>query len=148
MTAPAITVGLETTVTAAARRLEREGVKRLPVADGGGRLVGIVSRRDLLRVHLRPDPEIHDEIVDDVLRRTLWIDPITVQVDVVDGVVTVSGRVGRRSTAALVVRLTADVSGAVTVIDRLTWDYDDSDLVHAKGYAFGTPERLVLPAGD
>ena len=145
MSAPAITVRPETSVVAAARRIETARVKRLPVVDADGRLVGIVSRRDLLRMHLRPDPEIRDDIVENVLRRALWIDPVSVEVDVVDGKVMVGGRVERKSTAALVVRLTTDVPGVVTVIDRLAWDYDDSELVRARGYAFGDPERLVRP---
>jgi CBS domain-containing protein len=145
MTAPAITVRPDTSVVAAARRMETEHVKRLPVVDADGRLVGIVARRDLLRMHMRPDPEIRDDIVENVLRRALWIDPVSLEVDVVDGRVTVSGRVERKSTAGLVVHLVADVPGVVTVVDRLTWDYDDSELVRARGYAFGDPERLMLP---
>ena len=146
MTVPAITVRPETSVVAAARRMETERVKRLPVVDADGRLVGIVSRRDLLRMHMRPDPEIRDDIVENVLRRALWIDPVSVEVDVVDGKVMVGGRVGRKSTADLVVRLIADVPGVVTVIGPLAWDFDDSELVRARGYAFGDPERLVHPA--
>jgi CBS-domain-containing membrane protein len=145
MSEPAITARPETSVVAAARRMETARVKRLPVVDADGRLVGIVSRRDLLRMHMRPDPEIRDDIVENVLRRALWIDPVSVEVDVVDGKVTVGGRVERKSTALLVVRLVADVPGVVTVIDRLAWGYDDSELVRARGYAFGDPERLVRP---
>lgn len=148
MTSPAITVRPEMSVVAAARRLEAERVKRLPVVDADGRLVGLVSRRDLLRMHLRPDSEIRDDIVDNVLRRALWIDPVAVQVDVVNGVVTVAGRVERRSTAGLVVRLTASVPGVVDVVDQLGWDYDDSELAHSKGYPFGSAERLLRPSKD
>jgi CBS-domain-containing membrane protein len=148
MTAPAITVHPEMSVVAAARRLEAERVKRLPVVDVDGCLVRIVSRRDLLRMHVRPDWEIRDDIVDNVLRRALWIDPVAVQVDVVNGVVTIAGRVQRSSTAGLVVRLTADVPGVVEVVDRLDWEYDDSELAHSKGYAFGTAERLMRPSKD
>jgi CBS domain-containing protein len=146
MTAPAITAGPETPVAEAARRMETERVKRLPVVDADGRLVGIVSRRDLLHMHMRPDPEIRDDVVEDVLRRALWIDPVSVEVDVVDGRVTITGRVERRSTAELVVRLVGTVPGVVAVVDRLAWTFDDSDLVRARGYAFGDPERLVHPA--
>lgn len=99
-------------------------------------------------VHLRPDSEIRDDIVVNVLRHTLWIDPAAVQVDVVNGVVTLAGRVGCRSTAGMVARLTADVPGVVDVVDRLGWQYDDSRLVHSKGYAFGSAERLMRPSND
>jgi CBS domain-containing protein len=148
MTGPAITVRPETPVVAAARRMERERVKRLVVVDADGCLVGIVSRRDLLRMHLRPDSDIRDDIVENVLRHGLWIDPETVPVEVVDGAVTVSGHVDRKSTAGLVVRLTGDVPGVVIVNDEMTWDYDDSDLVRAKAYALNDPERLIRPSSD
>jgi len=145
MSAPAITVRPETSVVAAARRIETARVKRLPVVDADGRIVGIVSRRDLLRMHMRPDQEIREDIMENVLRRALWIDPVRVEVDVIDGRVAVGGRLERKSTAGLVVQLIADVPGVVTVIDRLAWDYDDSELVRTRGYAFGDPERLVRP---
>lgn len=148
MSAPAITVEPETPIVAAARRIEAARVKRLPVVDADGRLVGIVSRRDLLRMHTRPDQEIRDDIVENVLRRALWIDPVRVEVGVADGTVTMSGRLDRKSTVALLVRLVADVPGVVTVIDQLAWDFDDSELIRARGYAFGDPEQLVRPAAD
>jgi CBS-domain-containing membrane protein len=148
MSAPAITVPPETSVVAAARRVETAHVKRLPVVDADGRLVGIVSRRDLLRIHMRSDPAIRDDIVDNVLRRALWIDPAGVEVGVADGTVTIGGRVERKSTASLVLRLVADVPGVVTVVDRLAWDYDDTELVRARGYAFGDPEHLMRPTAE
>lgn len=146
MTAPAITAGPQTSVVAAARRMETHHVKRLPVVDEDERVVGIVSRRDLLMMHMRPDPDIREDIVENVLRRALWIDPVCVEVDVLDGRVMLSGKVERRSTASLVVRLVADVPGVVTVVDRLGWDYDDSELIRSRGYAFGEPGKLVHPA--
>jgi CBS domain len=91
MTAPAVTATRETSVVAAASRLEAKRIKRTPVVDAEGRLVGIVSRRDLLRMHTRPDSEIRSDVVDNVLRRSLRIDPLVVQVDVVNGVVTLNG---------------------------------------------------------
>ncbi|MEU7906144.1 CBS domain-containing protein [Actinoplanes sp. NPDC049118] len=145
MSTPAITVGPETSVVAAARRIETARVKRLPVVDADGHLVGIVSRRDLLCMHLRSDQDIRDDIVENVLRRALWIDPVCVEIDVIDGRVAVSGRLERKSTAGLVGRLIAAVPGVVTVDDRLAWEYDDSELVRARGYAFGDPGRLVRP---
>lgn len=144
MTAPPVVIGPTASVVAAARRLEAERIKRMPVVDAEGRLVGIVSRRDLLRMHTRPDAQIHDD-VDDVLR-TLWIDPRTLQVDVVDGVVTMVGAVESRSLAGIVVGHVSKVAGVAEVVDRLTWEQDDSDVVRSRGYAFGTPERLLRPS--
>lgn len=148
MTAPAVTVGPETSVVAAARRLEAERVKRMPVVDAEGRLSGIVSRRDLLRMHTRSDADIQADVVDNVLRRALWIDPATVQVGVEQGTVTLHGRVGSRSVAGLVVKLTGEVAGVVAVTEELTWAFDDSDLVRSRGYTFDSPQHLLLPRKD
>jgi CBS-domain-containing membrane protein len=69
MTAPAVTVAPTATVTEAARRMHTVGVKRLPVVDDAGRLVGIVSRADLLKVYTRSDDAIWREISPARLRR-------------------------------------------------------------------------------
>jgi CBS domain-containing protein len=146
MTAPAVVIEPGASVAAAARRLEAEHIKRLPVVDVHRRLVGIVSRRDLLRIHTRPDDEIRAEVVDNVMLRTLWVDPLTVEVDVMDGIVSLTGRLESRSLAGLVVDLVADVAGVVEVVDRLSWEQDDSNVVRSHGYPFGTAERLMRPS--
>jgi len=136
MSTPPVTVPGSTAIAAAARVLDREGVKRLPVVDDLGRLVGIVSRGDLLKVHLRPDDEIHADIKSGILR-TLAADGIkTVRAAVRDGVVTLTGRVDRWSTTDLVGRLTRQVGGVVDVVDQLEYDYDDRDILGA-GIAYG-----------
>lgn len=127
MTAPAVTIGPEASVTEAARTMDERGVKRLPVVDARGRLVGIVSRRDLLRDYLRPDAELRTEITDAVLRRVLLIEPGAVDVEVDRGLVTLRGTTDRRSTAQIAVRLTHLVPGVVDVRDELTYEYDDTD---------------------
>src|SRR6185369_809501 len=68
MSAPAVTIGPEAAIPAAARVMDSERVKRLPVVDDQGRLVGVISRSDLLRPFLRADDEIRAEIRDQVLR--------------------------------------------------------------------------------
>ena len=80
MSSPAVTVSSGASLPAVAKMMDDERVKRLPVVDEQGRLVGIVSRSDLLRVYLRDDAAIRDEIRAHVLRRTLWIDPETITV--------------------------------------------------------------------
>jgi CBS domain-containing protein len=112
----------------AAKLLARHGIKRLPVVDDQRRLVGIVSRSDLLRLFLRDDEAIHREIVDDVLLRALWIEPTTVLVNVRDGIVTLTGQLERKSLRPLVIRLTRTVPGVVDVVSRLTYDLDDDRL--------------------
>ena len=75
MTVPPITIAEDDSVAVAARLMDTERVKRLPVVDSEGRLVGIVSRSDLLRPYLRSDEDIREEIVEGVLLRTMWMDP-------------------------------------------------------------------------
>ncbi|MDG4781553.1 CBS domain-containing protein [Micromonospora sp. WMMD961] len=126
MTAPAITAHAETPLSAAARLMDHEQVKRLPVLDDLGRLVGIVSRGDLLRVHLRSDAAIREDVVQEVLRRVLAVRDGLVTVEVRHGDVTLAGRVDRRSAVDLAGRLAGQVSGVVRVINRITYDADDT----------------------
>lgn len=126
MSSPVVTVGPDASIGAAARLMEQHHVKRLPVIDGEtGHLVGIVARRDLLRRYLRPDAEIRREIVEDVLLRTMWVDPVDITVTVEEGRVTMTGRPDRRSTAQIAVRLARGVDGVVSVRDKLSWRFDD-----------------------
>jgi CBS domain-containing protein len=140
MSAPAVTIAPDASLTAAAKLMDDERVKRLPVTDQLGHLRGIVSRADLLRVYLRPDADIVRDVLEEVLRRTLWVEPGTVEVQVRDGVVTLTGRTDRRSTAQLAVALTRTVPGVVDVTDRLEFEFDDRELTRAGGtYPFGMP---------
>jgi CBS-domain-containing membrane protein len=118
----------------AAKVMETKRVKRLPVVDERGRLVGIVSRSDLLMVHLRPDAEIRREVREEVLERALWIDPGVVAVEVDEGVVTLSGRLDRKSSAVIAVRLTESVAGVVEVEDKLEYDRDDTGEAQGRFY--------------
>lgn len=126
MSAPAVTVRPDTSVAAAARLMYQQKVARLLVVDGDGRLVGIVSQRDLLKVHARLDAVIRDEVMQQVLRRTLMIEPGTVRAGVDDGLVTLSGRTARKSIAQAAVGLAEAVPGVTGVVDRLTFDTDDT----------------------
>ncbi|MFF8841033.1 CBS domain-containing protein [Streptomyces sp. NPDC015130] len=128
MTTPAITVHAEETVADAARLMVRRGVERLPVVDEEERLVGIVTRRDLLCVYLRPDAEIRQRIREDVLTDAMDLPGDAVDVHVLDGVVTLGGRVRRRSQAQMLVGLAEEVDGVVAVVDRLSFHEDDARL--------------------
>ncbi|MEU9076995.1 CBS domain-containing protein [Kitasatospora sp. NPDC048538] len=119
MTSPAVCARPEWTVVEAARVMQLKGLKRLVVTDEAGRLVGIVSRADLLRVFLRHDRAIREEIRGDILSRTLGIAPDSLDVQVHDGQVTLSGTVGHRSLPAVVERLCRSVDGVVSVTSRL-----------------------------
>ncbi|MFC9264686.1 CBS domain-containing protein [Streptomyces hydrogenans] len=120
MSAPAVTVHAEEAAADAARLMARLGVERLPVVDEEERLVGIVTRRDLLRVFLRPDPEIRRRIRDEVLADAMDLPPDAIDVHVLDGVVTLAGRLRRRSQASMLRRLAERVEGVVAVVDRLS----------------------------
>ena len=121
MTHPAVTARSEDSVEHAARLMYTLQVKRLPVVDAGGYLVGIVSRSDLLTVFDRPDEEIHAEIVNDVILRDFLVDPALFTVTVADGVVTIKGA---PETADLGHRLGTrirHVQGVVAVRDELAY---------------------------
>jgi CBS domain-containing protein len=124
------------TVTEAARRMHTAGVKRLPVVNEAGRLAGIVSRADLLKVFNRSDEAIWREIMDDVITGDFMMDPSRFFIDVTDGVVVLQGRVERSRLIAFLVRAVHAVEGVVRVEDRLTFDLDDRDPDPATTYPF------------
>jgi CBS-domain-containing membrane protein len=126
MTAPAVTIGPDASVAEAARLLHRHGIKRLPVVDPAGPLLGIVSRADLLKVFLRSDADIAREIRQQVLMRAMWMNPDTVAIDVRDGVVTLTGQLERRSLIPITVSLVRGLDGVVDVVDQLTFELDDT----------------------
>jgi CBS domain-containing protein len=127
MTKTPVLSGMMDSITRLARLMDSHRIKRVPIVDEHGRLVGIVSRRDLLRVYLRNDDAIRQEIEDDVLERVLWIPADQIAVTVTNGVVTLAGTVDRRSTIVLVVRLAEGVAGAVEVVSHLTYRFDDTN---------------------
>lgn len=125
MSTPAITIRPSATVTEAARLMARRKIRRLPVVEDG-RLVGIVSRGDLLRVFLRSDMDIRDEVVDEVFTRGLYVDPTTVTATVSEGVVTLRGQLERRSLVRFAGEMTEKVRGVVSVRNHLTYRTEDT----------------------
>jgi CBS domain-containing protein len=126
MSSPAVCARPEWTVVEAARVMQQRRFKRLLVVDEAGRLIGIVSRSDLLRVFLRHDQAIRDEIRHEVLGQTLGLSPEQVGVQVADGVVTLSGTVEFRSVLLALTRLCRGVDGVVSVTDQLGYRVDDT----------------------
>jgi len=120
MTSPAVTIRRTRPVHEAAGKMLDRGVNRLPVVDHHGRLVGIVTRADLVRAFVRSDEEIEREIRDDVLLQTLWA-PEHFAIEVDKGEVTIEGRMADADSAQLLWRLVERVPGVVDVRSRITW---------------------------
>jgi CBS domain-containing protein len=129
MTSPAITIGPERAVSAAARIMIEHGVNRLPVVKDG-RLVGIVTRADLVRAFTRSDPAIAEEIRADVVERAMWLPAGQIEIAVRNGEVELTGEVGTRTDAEVLERLARRVLGVVGVSSRLTWRSKGTDVEH------------------
>jgi CBS domain-containing protein len=125
MTRPAVTIGQDAPVAEAAQRMQSRRVKRLPVVDDDGRLRGIVSRADVLSVFERPDQEIWDDVVKDVIIGEFGLDPQMFVVTVRSGVVTVTGSVGRRADALSLLGAIRHLEGVVALRDRLSYPRED-----------------------
>ncbi|MFE9846162.1 CBS domain-containing protein [Streptomyces goshikiensis] len=131
MSAPAVTVHAEETAADAARLMTRRGIERLPVVDEEDRLVGIVTRRDLLRLFVRPDSEIRRRVTDEVLTEVLGVPTGAVDVHVVDGCVTLDGRIERRSQLPALLSLIEQLEGVVAVASHVRARTDDTLATHA-----------------
>lgn len=119
MTSPAITTYPEAPLATVARTLTDHRIRRLPVVDSDGVLVGIVSRRDLLKVFLRPDADIARQVTD-LLSETLPASQETVKAAVRNGIVTLSGQTTATDRADIrhFVHLMAEIDGVIDVIDQ------------------------------
>jgi CBS domain-containing protein len=126
MTVAVVAVSPDATVAQAARQMHTAKVKRLPVVERG-RLVGILSRADLLKVFDRTDAAIGHEIIQDVIVGEFMMAPSRFFLHVTDGVVVLQGRVERRSLLPYLVRAVQGVEGVVRVENRLAYDLDDRD---------------------
>jgi CBS domain-containing protein len=163
MTSPAITIHPDATLPAAARLMNSRHLKRLPVVDSsgepivgslGGKLIGIVSRCDLLSVFLRPDEDIARE-VREMLTQILLADPARATARVQNGIVTLAGGLGsaeQRDLIRVAVRLTWDINGVVDVVNKLGTDPSSTPSIPAPGAPSRgkppKPEELVASAYD
>ncbi len=121
MTKPPVTIGPDETVSHAARLMYSRKVKRLPVVDDRGRLVGIVSRADVLSVFSRPDAEIRHDIIENVIIGTVLTDPARFIVTVDNGIVTVEGNPENASVGRDMIEEIRHVEGVVSVRDMLAY---------------------------
>jgi CBS domain-containing protein len=126
MSAPPLTINPRRPVTEAATTMIEEGVNRLPVVDHNERLIGIITRADLVRAFVRSDADVEREIREEVLRRTLWLDPGVVEVEVDGGEVKLTGEVETRGDAEAIPGLVERVPGVVAVQSDLRWRTDTS----------------------
>ncbi|MEU0629308.1 CBS domain-containing protein [Streptomyces sp. NPDC005989] len=118
MTVPAVTVPRNAGIAGAARLMARGHLKRLPVVDDDGRLVGVVSRGDLLKIYLRPDEDIAQELRELIMTQLLPVGSASVYVHVSDGIVNLSGTVPDPSLGDVLVRVARTVPGVVDVSAR------------------------------
>lgn len=135
MTSPPITVLTGASLAEAARLMQERKVRRLVVVDGRGKIAGIVSRSDLLRVFLRTDEELREEIVGTLIPALLWPAPAGLAVDVLSNVVTLSGEVDRKSDAEILARSARGLDGVVGVLNELSYRWNDSTGVRLEAAA-------------
>lgn len=126
MTRDPVVIFPEASVTEAARVMAHHHVKRLPVVDANGALVGIISRADVVAVFTRPDDVIEDEIREDIVRRVLLLDVDTLDVKVDNGVVSIFGVAPTATDARLLEALVRRIDGVVRLDSHVTFDSDDS----------------------
>jgi len=134
MSRPAVTIGPDDSVAGAARLMHDRHLKRLPVTDDEGRVVGIVSRVDVLSVFDRPDSEIRDEVIKNVILGEFALDPVATSVTVSSGVVTISGPVESRAVAHELIAALRHAEGVVGVRSRLSYPPPDpaEGIVHLR----------------
>ncbi|MDX3696792.1 CBS domain-containing protein [Streptomyces europaeiscabiei] len=138
MTSPALTVRPDATLAQAARTMARARVKRLPVVDAVGMLEGVVARADLLKVFLRTDEEITEEVGREIVSYLFPPPGSSVHVEVRDGVVKLVGRVRDTSLVPAAARLVRAVEGVVDVRFDLTRPDESAEAAEAS--ADGTEE--------
>jgi CBS domain-containing protein len=121
MTRPAVTVGPDEPAAHAARLMHSRKRRRLPVVDDGDRLLGIVTRIDVLSTYTRPDEEIRREINQDVIADGFFTDPDRLGVTVKDGIVTLAGTPGSVVLGRNIAGQVRHVEGVLAVRDRFTY---------------------------
>ena len=125
MSKPPVIARPGNTVSYAAQLMYDHRVKQLPVVDGAGRLAGIISRTDVLSVFSRPDEEIRHQITHDVMLSRFLTDPLSYQITVKDGVVTLAGEPESDTIGHEIVRTVRHIEGVVAVRDRLDYRSDE-----------------------
>jgi len=128
MATTVFTVSPDATLVEAARTMTTHGVKRLPVVTREGKLVGVISRRDVVAAFTRPDELIEDEIREDILRRLLFLDPNLLEIAVDAGVVTIAGELPTRTDTRLLEAMVQRTDGVIRAEINVTWRVDDTQV--------------------
>ena len=121
MTSPPVTAGPDTSLAEAARLMRDHRVKRLPVINATGRLIGIVSRADVLSVFTRPDADIHREATEEVIAESILVDSRLFAATVHDGIVTLTGRPETDQAARDLLEAVRHIEGVIAVGDQLSY---------------------------
>jgi len=116
-------------IALAAREMHARGFKRLPVVDSEGRLVGIVSRGDVLKVFLRSDAELAAEVrgILDHAERTFGDSRLTASVT--GGVVDLDGILRSKNQVDATVRAVAAVDGVIGIYSHIAYKTDDARFI-------------------
>ena len=122
------TVSPDATLVEAARTMTTHGVKRLPVVTREGKLVGVISRRDIVAAFTRPDELIEDEIREDILARLLFLDPTLLEIEVKGGIVEISGELPTRTDTRLLEAMVQRTDGVIRADINVTWKVDDTQV--------------------
>ena len=128
MSANPITIASDATLAEAARIMATNGVKRLPIIETDGSVVGVLSRADIVAAFARPDELIDDEIREDIAKRVLFVDPESLDISVNDGIVALGGELPTKTDARILEELCRRLEGVVSVDSSLTWKVDDTKL--------------------
>lgn len=124
MTKPAVTIGPDKPVTDAARLMFTMRVKRLPVVSDDGTLIGIVTRSDVLSVYSRPDAQIQQQVIQNLILGTFPYDPDSFTVTVKDGIVTIEGTPETSRAGVDIIDAIRHMEGVVAVRDRFSYPTD------------------------
>lgn len=124
MTTAVVSCGTEEPVAAIARRMLERDIRTMPVLRNG-RLAGVVSRHDVLRLFVRPDSELRVHVAE-ILRASEWVPGSGLNAEVRDGVVVLSGTISRPLEAAVLCSIVRQVPGVVEVVDQTVPEEDHS----------------------
>jgi CBS domain-containing protein len=122
MGAPPITALASDDVVDAARVAAKAHIRRLPVVDESERIVGIVTRSDLLRAFLSDDRAIEEYVNRVVLAEQFVLSPDSISAGVHDGVVTLRGRLDSEQVLGPLSEVLRGVAGVVAVHSELSFD--------------------------